>query len=189
MKNKLKKNETPKFFLLCLSVLGICIFAGLVISFRMEEGIFGLGSDFSEGISFENAQFSKSFRKAALTDFGFCMAVFLFGAGFPVSFLPGGYILIKGFLMGCAAGLTARYCIMNEALGILFAIFISNVLILPLYILLFLISLRFSYRVCSLNARDKASEYALFGFRVAAFFALMCVAEAVQIGAGILVLK
>ncbi len=189
MKNKLKNNEIPRFFLLCLSALGICIFIGLVISFRTEEGILGLGSDFSKGISFENAQFSKSFRKAVLNDFVFCMSVFLFGAGYPVSFLPGGYILVKGFLMGCAAGITARHCIMNEALGILFAIFVSNVLILPLYILLFLISLRFSYRVCSYTARDKASEYALFGLRVAAFYALMCIAEAVQIGAGILVLK
>ncbi len=189
MKNKSKKHEIPRVFLLCLFALGICIFIGLVISFRTEGGIFGLGTDFSKGISFENAQFSKSFKKAALADFIFCMAVFLFGAGFPVSFLPGGYILLKGFLMGCAAGLTARYCIMNEALGILFAIFISNVLVLPLYILLFLISLRFSYRACSLTARDKASGYALFGLKVAAFFALMCIAEAVQIGAGILVLK
>ncbi len=189
MKNKSKKHEIPRIFLLCLSALGICVFIGLVISFRTEVGIFGLGSDFSEGLSFENAQFSKSFRKAALADFIFCMAVFLFGAGFPVSFLPGGYILLKGFLMGCAAGYAARYCIMNEALGILFAIFISNVLVLPLYILLFLISLRFSYRTCSYSARDKTSGYALFGLKVAAFFALMCIAEAVQIGAGILVLK
>lgn len=179
----------PRFFLLCLCALGICIFAGLVISFRTDEGILGLGSIFSKEISFENARFSKCFKKAAFNDFIFCTAVFLFGAGFPVSFLPGGYILMKGFLMGCAAGYAARYCFMNEALGILFAIFISNVLILPLYILLFLISLRFSYRACSYAARDKASEYALFGLRVAAFFALMCIAEAVQIGAGILVLK
>lgn len=189
MKNKLKRNETPRLFLMFLSALGICIFIGLVLSFRSADGLFGFGGDFSERITFENAVFSKSLKKALMADFVFCIAVFLFGTSFPASVLPGGYILIKGFLMGCTAGLSARYCIMKEALEILFAIFISNVLVMPICILLFLTSVRFSYGAYSPGARDRTSGYAFFGLRVAAFFALICIAEVMQIGAGILVLK
>lgn len=189
LKNKSKEQDLSKVFLLCLFALGICIFAGLVISFRTKGELMGLDSDFSRGISFENARFLKCFRKAMLSDFVFCSAVFLFGAGFPVSFLPGGYILARGFLMGCAAGYAAKLCLLSELTMILFALFISNVLILPLYILLFLISVRFSLRTCSCTAKEKGREHALFGLRVAAFFALMCVAEAIQVGTGILVLK
>lgn len=189
MKDGLSARTANGLFVLCISLVGVCIFAGVLVSFRTAGGAFADAAGFVTNISFEETAFSASYKRALVSDLIFCVAVLVFGAGFPLSVLPGGYILFKGFLLGVTAGLAARCCVMKDAVSIFFAIFISNFLVLPLYILLFLAALGFSYRACGLAAGDKMRGYLGFSIKVPVFFALMCAAEFIQIGTGVLVLK
>jgi len=189
----MRRNVSPRFtsgfFMLCLSLAGACIFLGVLISFRTAGGTFAEAAQLVGNISFDGINFADSLKRALLADMAYCFAVFIFSAGFPLSVLPGGYVLVKSFLLGVTAGLAARCCVMKEALSIFFAIFISNVLILPIYILLFIISVKFSYKTCAYPVKDKMAEYCGFSLKVIIFFAVMCIFEVVQIGTGVLVLK
>lgn len=188
MRSTVSRDGNTRTLAISFVLVGICIFMGVVISFRGAGGAFSGAAELVRSVSFDGAAFSDSFRSAATTDLIYCIVILVFAAGFPVSVLPGGLILAKGFFLGTAAGLAARCCVMKEAAGILFAIFISNVLVLPLYILLYLISVKYSIRTCAMPPRDKVSAYFGFAFKVLVFFVLMCLCQAVQIGIGILVL-
>lgn len=188
MRSTVSRSGNTRTLAISFILVGICIFMGVVVSFRGAGGAFSNAAELVRSVSFEDAAFSDSFRSAAISDLIYCMVVLVFAAGFPVSVLPGGLVLAKGFFLGTVAGLAAKCCVMKEAAGIVFAIFISNVLVLPLYILLYLISVRHSLKTCALSPRDKASAYFGFAFKVFVFFALMCLCQAVQIGIGILIL-
>ncbi len=188
MKNAVSQENNTKLLALSFALVGICIFLGVVVSFRSAGGTFAGAAELVRTVSFDGAVFSDSFASAALGDLAYCIVILVFAAGFPISVLPGGLVLAKGFFLGVAAGLAARCCVMKEAAGILFAIFISNVLVLPLYILLYSVSVRYSVRTCALSPRERVSAYFGFLLKVLVFFALMCLCQAVQIGIGILVL-
>ncbi len=185
------ESKSMTVFAFCLTAVVICILIGVVIAFKTSGGVLADMMDFIRSVSFEGVSFSSSVRKAIFADFVFCCFVLIFTAGFPASLFPGGLIALKSFALGAAAGLAAAGCVTAKAAAILFVVFISNVLILPVYILVFLISLKFSARVCSgeLTAGESAAEYFRFAARVLIFFIVMCVAECIQIGVGTLVLK
>ena len=184
-------NKPKMLFVSCLAAVVMCIFAGMIIAFRTAGGVFAQVAEFVHSVSFEQISFSQSERKAIFADFVFCCCVLIFTAGFPVSLLPGGLIALKGFALGAVAGLASAGCVIRKAASILFAVFVSNVLILPIYILVFLISLKFSAGVCSgeLTAGEAAAEYFRFAARVLIFFLIMCIAECIQLGLGTIVLK
>ncbi len=189
VKQNLSPSADRNMTALGFSLVGICIFLGVIISFRTAGGIFAEAAALISRLSFEDAAFAESFKRAAGGDFAFCIAVLVLAAAFPVSVLPGGFLLFKGFCLGATAGLAAKTCVTKEAVGIFFAIFISNFLVLPLKVLLFLSSVNFSLRTCTLCPGDKLREYIGFTLKVLIFFVLMCLSECIQLGIGVGVLS
>lgn len=175
--------------LLCFALAGIFIGAGIIISFRSVGGMFSEAALFVRNITFDDVSFVPVIKKAILSDLVFCGAVTLFAMSFPASVVPGGIIALESFFMGVSLGLAARCRIMSEAMGIFFAVFASNFLVLPLQILLFVSSFRFSHKAARLAPGERAGEFARFFFRIVIFFLLMCIAQCIQIGIGILVLR
>jgi len=173
---------------LCFALAGLFVGAGIVISFRCVGGVFSEAALFVRNITFEGVSFVPGIKKAILSEMVFCISVAIFAMSFPASVLPGGIIALESFFMGVSLGLAARCRVMSDAMGIFFAVFVSNFLVLPLEILLFVASLRFSRNVSKLSQSERSGEFVRFFFRILIFFLLMCIAQCVQIGIGILVL-
>ena len=188
MKNSLSPPTHRGAVLTCFSLVGIFMLFGMIVSYRSVGGLFSNGASVIRSLSTENAEFALAFKKAFFNDLAFCTAVLLFAAAFPLSFLPAGLLLFKSFCLGAAVGLAAKTCITKEAMAIFFAVFISNFLVLPLKILLFLSSVNFSVKSCELSALDKASTYFGFVLKTLVFFVLMCISECIQLGIGVAVL-
>lgn len=174
--------------LMCFIFAGLFMTAGIVASFRCVGGVFSEAALFVRNVSFEDVTFLPGLRRAMLSDLVFCVSVAVFATSFPVSVVPGGFIALESFFMGVSLGLAARCRIFSEAMGICFAVFVSNFLVLPLEILLFVSSLSFSRRMARSSYSDRKGELSRFLFKVLVFFLLMCVAQCIQIGMGILVL-
>ena len=173
---------------LCFALAGIFVGVGMIASFRCVGGVFSEAALFVRNITFEDATFVSGLKKAIIWDAVFCGAVALFAMSFPASVLPGGIIALETFFMGVSLGLAARCRVFGDAMGIFFAVFVSNFLVLPLEILLFVASVRFSRSMAKLGANERSGEFVRFFFKVLIFFLLMCIAQCVQIGMGILVL-
>ncbi len=176
---------------ICVFLIALCIFLGVVVSFRSANLIFAGAEDFVRSISFESTSFYSGIKRAIFADFLYCVLVIVFASGFPISFLPGVLILAKGFMIGAVAGLAAKCCVVSKAAGIFFSAFISNVLILPVYVLLFALSLKYSLNILegSLSPSGSVATYFRFVFKVCIFFVILCIAECVQIGIGIIAFK
>ena len=185
MKNSLSVPLGRGAVLTCFSLVGIFIFLGMLISCRTAGSLFAESASAVRNLSAEGACFATSFKKAFFNDLVFCITVLLFAAAFPLSFLPGTILLFKGFCLGAAVGLASRSCVTKEALGIFFAVFISNFLVLPLKILLFLSSVNFSIKSCELSLSDKTRVYIGFALKTCVFFILMCISECIQLGIGV----
>ena len=175
-------------FALCIIPAVLFTGIGIFVSFRSVGGVFSQAALFVRNITFEDVSFLEGVKKAVFWDLIFCVAVALFAMSYPASVLPGGIIGLKTFFMGVSLGLAARCSAFGDAMGICFAVFVSNFLVLPLKILLFVASIRFSRHVARLPSDDRAGEFVRFSFRILVFFLLMCIAQCVQIGIGIWVL-
>lgn len=189
MKRYGREKSTGSLFVRCMLILAVFVLGGIIASFRIPAGEIADGAELMSAITFEEAEFSDCFKRAVCFDLVFCITAFLLGGAFPVSYLTGGYIIVKGFLSGTVLGIAARCLTYKKAAGVIFAVFVSNILVMPLYILLFLVSVRFSQKTCGLSPVEKTTKLVSFGIRVTVFFALMCLAEFLQTGAGLLVLK
>ncbi len=176
---------------ICVFLIALCVFLGVVVAFRATDSVFDGLKEIVENISFKDTTFSASIKRAILTDLLYCISVIIFASGFPISFLPGIIILAKAFAVGIMAGLAAGCCSAIKASGIFFLAFISNVLILPVYVLLFTLSLKHSLNILegSLSPSSSVAAYFKFVFKVCIFFVILCIAECVQIGIGIMALK
>lgn len=173
----------------CFSLVGISIFLGLLVSYRTAGGIFAQSASDIRNLTVENALFVPSFKKAFTNNLVFCAVILIFASAYPVTFLSGALLLFKGFCLGAAVGLAAKNCILKEAIGIFFAVFVSNFLVLPLKVLLFLTAVNFSVRSCELSPADKAVKYLRFALKTFVFFILMCISECIQLGIGVGILK
>ena len=171
--------------LACFSLVGISIFIGILLSYRTTGSLFAESTAIIRNLSAKNATFTASFEKSFFNNLVFCITVLLFAAAFPLSFLPGIILGFKSFCLGVAVGLAARTCVPKEAMGIFFAVFISNFLVLPLKSLLFLSAVNFSVKSCEFSASDKAKAYVTFMLKTCIFFVLMCISECIQLGIGI----
>ena len=185
MKNSLSPPLGRGAVLACFSLVGMSVFLGILISYRTSGSLFAEATAVVRSLSAKDATFTASFKKSFFNNLVFCTTVLLFAPAFPISFLSGIILLFKSFCLGAAAGLTAKTCIAKEAMGILFAVFVSNFLVLPLKILLFLSSVNFSVKSCGLSATDKTKAYIGFVLKTCVFFILMCISECIQLGIGI----
>ena len=185
MKDTLSPPVSRSAIAVCFSLVGIFIFLGLLVSYRTAGGIFAQSASDIRNLSVENALFVPSFKKAFTNNLVFCAVILLFASAYPVTFLSGVLLLFKGFCLGAAVGLTAKNCVLKEAMSIFFAVFVSNFLVLPLKVLLFLTAVNFSVRSCELSSADKAVKYLGFVLKTFVFFILMCISECIQLGIGV----
>ena len=176
---------------ICVFLIALCVFLGVVVSFYTAGSSFDGFKGLVESISFEDTSFGASVKRAILTDLLYCMSVAVFSSGFPISFLPGVIILAKSFTVGIMAGLAAGCCGALKASGIFFSAFISNVLTLPLYVLLFALTLKYSLSMLEggHSPAGSTAAYLRFVFKVCIFFVILCIAECVQIGIGVMALR
>ena len=172
----------------CFLIVAVSIFAGILASFRFAGSFFAEGAELVSGLSTADVGFLECLRKALLSDGAFCLAIVVFASAFPACILPGAVLLFETFSLGAAAGLIAKTFVAKEAAGMLFAIFVSNFLVLPLKILLFLASLNFSLRTATLGVHDKLKELFAFVLKALLFYALMFISECIQLAIGIAVL-
>lgn len=172
-------------------LVAVCIFLGAVISFRASPGSFLSFEDALQGITLGTVQFSRSIKKALFAHLVYTFSVIVFSSGFPMSFLPGIIILAKSFVLGTVAGLAARCCVMPDVLGIFFSIFISNVLILPVYVLMFISGINYSIKILegALSPSSSCGEFFRFAFKMTVFFGILAAAECLQTATGVMILK
>ena len=188
MKENFNTERYAKLYKLSMAIALIFIFVSMVISARGAGGMFSPSVPSMRRLGFEELKFSESLGKAVLADAVYFVLVVLFSSPFPV--VPMLFVLARCISIGVTVGIAAKCRIMKDAAMISLGAFASNVLILPLYLLLFVMSVNYSSQVLSLNAGpgEFASEYGRFMLRAALVFALMCVAECLQMGAGVLIL-
>ena len=169
----------------CFMGVGVCIFAGVLVSFRLSETAFADASDLVRSLSFGGARFLTGFKRAVVGDLIFCTLTLVLSAGFLQKFFLGVVLGAKCFFAGAVAGLAAKCLVFGEALRVCGMVFASNFLVLPLYVLLFVSALSFfglgTYCARSANARECGRLIA----RVMLFFVLMCLAQLVQTAVGI----
>ncbi len=189
MNKTVSETGTKKMFAISFILVGLSIFMGVLISFKTAGGVFAQGASLVGNLSLEGISFLGSLKKAIFLDALYCLSVLIFAAAFPISFLPGVFLIFKGFCLGAAAGLAAKTLVTAEAAQIFFAVFISNFLVLPLKILLYLSSVGFSLRTCPCQPMEKTREYARFVVKIIVFFSMMCLLECFQLGVGTLVLS
>ncbi len=167
------------------ALFGICVFLGVITAYRLVGGAFSKMADNVRSLAFDGVSFLPGFKKAVTGDLIFCISVLLFAPGTFQWVLPGGAVLVKGFFMGAVSGLAAKCLVMGKAMEVFFAIFVSNFLVLPLWILLTLAAMNFSLNWCSVPRGERAKEYSAFLVKVLVFFVLMCLAQCIQIGIGV----
>lgn len=191
MKQDSTLNDFKKVFLLGSGAIVFCVFAGILIANKYPDSVFSEGVSVLSRISFEKTTFSKAFFRSMCMDFAYCCIILLFSTGFPGIFVPGMYIITKSFFLGVTTGLASGFCTADRAIHICFAVFASNILILPLYLMLFFISLNYSAKVFSdgVSPSHNLKGYLLFAAKVFTVFILMCIAECIQSALGIFILK
>jgi len=164
--------------------LGICVFVGILVSFRLSETVFKEAADIVRNLSFEGADFLPTLKKAVLTDMIFCVPVLFMSPGLVRPLFVGVATGAKGFFVGAASGLAAKCLQPAQIARVCGAVFASNFLVLPIYVLLFVSAVEF--------ARDrgtKPSEKGGFEVKVIVFFSLMCLAQLVQTAIGLCVIN
>ena len=166
-------------------LFGLCVFLGVITAYRLVGGAFSKMADCVCSLTFDGVSFLPGFKKAVTGDLIFCLSVLFFTTGVFGWVFPGCALLVKGFFMGAVAGLAAKCLIMKKAAEVFFAVFISNFLVLPLWILLTLAAMNFSLNWCSVPRGERVKEYLCFLVKVLMFFILMCLAQLIQIGIGV----
>lgn len=185
MKNSLSPPLGRGAALACFSLVGMFVFLGILLSYRASGSLFAESTSVVRILSAKDSTFAASFEKSFFNNLVFCTIIILFAPAFPLSFLSGILLLFKSFCLGAAVGLAAKACVAKEAMGIFFAVFISNFLVIPLKVLLFLSSVNFSLKSCELSASDKLRAYVGFVLKTCVFFVLMCISECIQLGIGV----
>ena len=169
-------------------LVGVCIFAGVLCAFRFAGGSFAEGASLVSRLTISDARFVPSLKRAAVQDGVFCLAVLILASSPAGCVLPGLALLFDSFGIGAVAGLAAKSFVTKKALGMFFALFISNFLVLPLKVLLFMASVRFSFRLAELPRDERLREMGMFLLKILIFYILMIVSECVQLGIGTFVL-
>lgn len=175
-------SREDKGYLFGFFLAGLCILLGLVTAFRTPGAPFSEVRSTIASLSFEGVSFGAGFRRAMLTDAVFCLAVLVLGPRLPASVLPGIGLYFKSFCLGGVVGAASGSLELAEAFSVIMIVFVCNFLVLPLKVLLFVSSVRQSGEEDSLW-----SGYGAFALKVAVFFGLMCLGEAVQLGIAALV--
>ena len=190
MKFNTKMTDSKRIFALCTGVISICVILGFIISLKATS-IFSEGLTAIRNASFQETGFLKTLSKAIRVHFWYSICVLLLAPGFPGVILPGAYIAFKSFFLGVTVGLAAKTCSVAKTVIICFAVFASNVFILPLYILMFFVSLSFCFRTYSGTAffANTTKNYFSFAAKVFVVFALMCIVECIQTFLGTAILK
>ena len=181
------KTDYKNILMLSFCIAVILIIVGTTVSFNSTADLFLKGALQVRNASFEEISFANAFRVALKGHIIYTLAVLIFAGGFQGIIVVSGFLVFKTFSIGATLGLVARECIFQKAAGICFGVLISNIIILPLYIIMFLVL--FFYTVSDSGKssfKDATRNYFSFAMKVIAIFAVLCAAECVQSALGTL---
>lgn len=189
MKYDTSSIKLNRVIILIFAFLSLLISLGLLASFQLKGDMLSKGTTIINNISSEGLTFSKAVTAAIKMHLCYAIATLLISGGYPSVVLPGLYIMFKAFSLGLTLGLAAKGCVLTKALSICLAVFVSNILVLPLYIIMFLISLRFVKKLrCTPNVSFGGLYFSFVG-KVLLLFGAMCIAECIQSALGVLILN
>ena len=188
MEEKIKSVGYIKLYIVSVAVCLVCIVASVIISALWAGGVLAEGLDAVRKISFKGTQFSSSLKNALAADASYCLAIILLSMPLPV--IPAIYIALRCVSVGITLGLAAKCRVMKDVIMISTGAFASNILTLPLYVLLFVIAVKYSLGVyCGhKDIKEIVVAYAGIWLKTSLVFALMCIAECIQMGVGAFVL-
>ena len=181
---KLEQSSNPKrIFTVTLSVILITMSVGYITAIKTAGGLFSDSSLAIRTVSFDDISFLDSFFRALRIHLLYTFCILMFSGRFPGAAIPGIYLIYRSFSLGVCVGLASAGCVFSKAAGICFSVFISNVLVFPLYIVMFFLS------VTQHQRGHTAGEYFSFEAKTILLFAILCAAECVQTLLGTLVLN
>ncbi len=175
--------------ILIFAFLSLLISLGLLTSFQFKGDMLSRGTHIINNVSWEGLTFFETVTDSIKIHLLYTVATLLISGGYPSVVLPGLYIIFKAFSLGVTLGLAAKGCVLIKALSICLAVFVSNILVLPLYIIMFLISLRFVKKLRSAPNLSFGGLYFSFAGKVLLLFGAMCIAECIQSALGVLILN
>lgn len=182
MKHSLKHK---RIFSITLLVILLAISAGFFVAVKTSGSLFSKGTVVIRNIEFESISFAESFLKAILIHLGYTVCILLFYGRFPGATIPGIYLLARCISMGVCVGLASLCCDFPKATGICLAVFLSNVLVFPLYVLMYILSVN---RIGEHKSEEPIKDYLSFAAKIVTFFAVLCAAEFVQTIVGVIIL-
>ena len=183
----MEQSFNPKrLFTVTLSFVLIVISAGYITAIKTAGGMFSESFLIIRDISFDTVSFMESFSKAVYMHFWYTFSIMIFSGNFPGSLAPGIFLLYRSFSIGVCVGLACAGCVFLKAAGICFSVFISNVLVFPIYVIMFFMSFRHTREQYS---GKLINRYFSFAAKKIFFFAALCAAECIQSFLGTVVLK
>ena len=188
MKEKDSTAGYVRIYAVTTAISLLCIVVSMIFAAGRAGGVFSFGLEAVRNMGFKETTFSTSFKNALTSDFIYCTLIVMLSMPLPV--IPAIYIAMRCVSLGVTLGLAAKCRVLKDILMISLGAFASNILTLPLYILLFVLSVRFSLGISSLgrNFREYAVSYLGLVLKTATIFALMCIAQCIQMGLGVFIL-
>jgi len=176
------RKPTVSFFLSGMFFV-FSVVAGMFASYRLDTELFETLSEFVVAALSEKAGFKQVFSNAVRYDFKFSLIVLFSALSIYSSFLPLLVIGFKGFSAGLAVVIGARVIgKLSGTLAFSAAVFVSTVLTVPVYVLMFVMGYKFALRTRQIAepGSSKIKNYMEFLLAVAILFALLCIIDCLQ---------
>lgn len=140
---------------------------------------------------YKKTQFRQIFLKAAEADFRYTCLILICSLNIYTSAIPFLAVCFRGFCSGYAAALAADILSARGTAAVSAAIFVSVLLTVPIYILMFMLCRNFASEIggVKMSFREKLKEYVMFAASVMIMFALLCITDCLLAAVGLVITR